>query len=476
MDSKSSDDDRLTEVKSEMETKKQISREVNDTTKLHSSSDLPSIFKLNTNCFREVFDWLSLKDLIAIGQTCKHLQRIAGDLFQLNYVAKCGRGQNDGIYILSLQSNIFGQYIQKISISGDHLRAYQFVGKNCNANSIKHFRAYGSLPINGFEYIEGILKGIEVLEMNECFINGEFYEDYLKYCPNLKSLNITRSGRVHNKSIIIGSGNEWLLRQYPSIKHFELAEIHGLEQNELQTFFMQNPNVQTFSTDSRGFWQNRYAFLQSNITINTLSVDIYQTKLYDSNGQPISMVESVYQLLVELHKQQFYEHLHLYMVFISQENISKLCTLEAIEMLNGDIIRMDRFMPDVKVFAVWCGDEIFNIENVPANLPNLERIHMWKVTSSTILPFVRSSSKLRQIRIGSLKDLMEFKHFDMSVWNAERRKCVGACKLFIYINEDAYLAAKWAMKSIDFELVGLKRLESNEWEELCSRTKYFKSF
>lgn len=203
-------------------------------------------------------------------------------------------------------------------------------------------------------------------------------------------------------------------------------------------------------------------------------MDMYQTKLYDSDDQPILMVDAVYELLKLLHAQGLYLHLHLYMVFISQENIAKLCTLEAIEMLNGDIARIDRYMPEVKVFAIWCGDEVLNIEDIPINLPNLERIHMWKVTSSTILPFVRSSQKLRQIRIGSLRDLNEFRHFDLSAWNAERKKCIGACKLYIYINEDAYLAAKWAMKSIDFELIGLKRLESNEWEELCSRTKYFK--
>lgn len=440
-----------------------------------SADASPSIFKLSVDCFREVFDYLPLEDLIAIGQTCKRMQRIAGDFFHSNYAAKSARGQNDGIYILSLQANIFGQYIQKISISGDQLGAYRFVGENCS-NSIKHFRAYGSLPVGGFKYIEGILKGVEVLEMNECLIGGEFYEDHLKYCPNLKSLNITRSGRIRDNSIIIGNGNEWLLRKYPSIKHFELVEFYGLKRNELKVFFDQNRNIRTFCTDSKGLWENKDSILGSDIKLDTLAVDMYQSKLFDSNDQPISMVDSVYDLLAALHARDFHKYLHLYLLFVNQLHISKLCTLGDIEMLNGDIIRIDRLLPEVKVFAVWSGDEILNIENIPVNIPNIERISMWKVTSSTILPFIRSLPRLRQIRIGSLKDLNEFKHFDLSVWSEERKRLSAASKVAIYVKEDAYLAAKWTMKSIDFEFVELKRFESSEWEELCSRTKYLKSF
>lgn len=265
---------------------------------------LPAIFKLNVDCFHEVFDCLTLKDVIAVGKTCKRLQWIAGHFINLNYASKSARGENDGIYISSLQSNIFSQYIQKLSISGDRLGAYRFVGSNCT-NSIKHLRVYGSLPLNGFEYMKEILNGVEMLEMNDCHFIGDFYENYLKYCPNVKSLNISRSGHIRDKSIIIGNGNEWMLRTYSTLEHLEFIEIYGLKANELKIFFDRNPNLRTFSTDSRGLWENRYSILESNIKLNTLAIDIYQSKLYDSNCQPLSMVDSVYEVLVVLFNQTF---------------------------------------------------------------------------------------------------------------------------------------------------------------------------
>lgn len=433
-----------------------------------------AIFKLNVDCFHEVFDWLSLKDLTAVGKTCKRLKRIAGHFIQSNYSAKSARGKNDGIYMSSLQSNIFSQYIQKISISGDRLEAYRFVGLNCAG--VKHIRVYGSLPDGGFEHIKKILQGVEVLEMNECIVKGEFHRDYLNYCPNLKSLNITRSGRIRDKSISIGTGNEWLLRKYPKLEHFELIEFYKLKMNELQIFFEQNPNVRTFSTDSRGLWENRHSILGTNIKLDTLVIDMHESKLFDSNDQPISMVDSVYYLLNELYDQGFYKHLHFYLLFVNQKHINQLCFLRGIEMLNGDIDRIDRIMPEVKVLAVWCGDEVMNLESIPSYLPNLERISMWKVSTHTVATLIQIAPQLRQIRFGTLKDLTQFRNMDLVALNKQRGKTLGARKVIIYLKEDIYLAMKWTRKSIDFNFIELRRYESNEWEEYSSRAKYIKSF
>lgn len=70
---------------------------------------LPEMFKLTIHCYHEIFDWLSLNELIAVGSTCKHLQQVAGQFFHSNYAAKNARGENDGIYVLSQQSNVFSQ-------------------------------------------------------------------------------------------------------------------------------------------------------------------------------------------------------------------------------------------------------------------------------------------------------------------------------------------------------------------------------
>lgn len=441
---------------------------------LDSSQNQPSlaIFKLNVDCFHEIFDWLSQSDLLAVGRTCKRLRKVVGLFYELTYSTKVARGENDGIYISSLRSNVFSRYIRKISISGERSGAYRYVASNCT-NSIKHFRAYGTLPDDGFECIQNILKRIEFLDMNECVIKGDFYENYLKYCPNVKTISVTRSDRIRDKAIIIGTGNNWLLQEYPKLEHFELTDLYELKMNELTTFFQRNPKIRTLSMDSRTLWENRHSIIEANLKLDTLAMDIYQSKIFNTNNQPISMVDSIYDLLTDLYKRGFYKKLNLYMIFVDQENIHKLCSLPALEMIYGDILRIDRYLPDVNAVAIWCGDEIANVEYLPGKLPNLERIAFSKINPINVMPFIRHSVHLKQIKIKRTVD--DFVCLNLIEMNKERKKLPAARKMRIYVNEEMYLATKWALKTIDFSLIELKRGTSADWEELCARSIYFKS-
>lgn len=440
-----------------------------------SIKNSPSIFMLNVYCFHEIFDWLSLKDLIAIGKTCKRLQLIAGDFFQMNYAAKSGRGENDGIYISSMQSNIFCRYIKKISISGDRLGAYQFIGSNCT-DSIKHLRVYGFLPDGGFECITNILNGVEMLEMNESFIKGEFFEKHLKYCPNVKSLSVSRSGYIQDKSIVIGTDNKWMGRTYPKLIHFELTDSFELKSNELKIFFEQNPSIRTFSTDARSLWENRRTILNTNVKLDIFVINICQSKIVDANNQPISIKDSVYNILVELYSRGFYKRLHLYVYFVDQTNLDKMFSLSAIEMLNGDVVRLEGALTDLKTLAICYGDEILNMHNIPNKLLKLERIYFSEITSDRVLSFVCYSPKLRQIKIRRVKDGNHFKILDFYALNKKREHLIGARKVTVYIKEDLYLAIKMMNNTISFSLIELKRFETAEWEELSARSRYFKSF
>lgn len=433
-----------------------------------------AIFKLDVDCLHEILDYLSQNDIIAISQTCKRLQRVAGDFFRTNYIAKVARGKNDGIYISSIKSNAICQYIQKISIKGNQLKAYQFVGENCTS-SIKYFRVYGALPEGGFELLKDLLKTVEVFEFNECFLEGEFYENCLKYCPNVNTLSVTRSDRVRDKSTIIGSGNEWLLRKYSKLQNFELTESYKLKTNELKVFFEQNSNIKTFSTDSRTLWENRLSYMDSNAKLEKLTVDVYQTKTFDLNNHPISMIDCIYYFLYELYKRGFYRRLQYLMLFISPENVEKLFSLRGIEMICGDVVRFDRPLTHVKMISIWCGDEILNLNDLPRKLPNLERVGFAKISFNNILPFIRQSPKLRKFKIKSFldKDLI---CLDLILLNKEREKLVGARNLIIYVEEDIYLATKWKLGTTNFNLIEVRRSHAMEWDVSSIKFNYFKSF
>lgn len=436
---------------------------------------IPAIFTLNIDCFYEIFDWLSLKDLIAVANICKRVQKIAGDFFQLNYIAKSARVENDGIYISSIPANVFSQYIQKVSISGDRLGAYRFIQSSCT-RSIKQMRVYGCLPDGSFEHIKEILKGIEVLELNECIISGDCFTDYLKYCPNLKSLSVSRSTEFRNRATVIGAQNDWLLRNYPTIEHFELTELHELQLPELKGFFEQNPNVRTFSTDAKSLWVNRELLKAANVKLDIFVINICLSKIVDSNKRLISIKDSIYKLLVELHECGFYRRLHLYVYFVEQKDVDLLLTLSAIEMLNGDVIRVGRHLETVKASCICYPDEILNIECLPINCLNLERIYLSEVTSDRLLPLIQYLAKLKVIKINQLKDKPFFRQLNLSAMNKEREKLIDARKLRIYVREDVFLATKWTKRCVNFSLIELKRFEAFEWIELCARSRYFKTF
>lgn len=434
-----------------------------------------AIFKLNIGCFFDIFDWLSLKDLIAIASTCKRLQEIAGKFYQINYQAKSARCENDGLYISRIPANIFSEYIRKISISGDRLAAYRYIGLNCG-DSIKQIRVYGSLTHSSFQQISGILNGVEALEFNDCIITDEFYENYLKLCPNLKSLSVSRSSKSRDSGTVVGTTNNWLCQSYPTIEHFELSELHDLELNELKVFFGKNPNIRTFSTDAKSLWINRDVLKQTNVKFDTFAINICLSKIVDTNYRLIKLKDSIYQLLIELYERGFYERLHLYVYFVEQPDIDLLLSLNAIEMLNGDVVRVDRPLYNVKASCVCYPDEILNINCLPNNLLNLERIYFFEITFDRILPLIYGLAKLKVIKISQLKDKDQFGKINLMALNERRKQLKGAYKVRIYVREDVFLATKWTVNAVDFDFIELKRFEAFEWTELCARAKYFKTF
>lgn len=434
----------------------------------------PPLFKLNMDCFHEIFNFLSLDEIIYVGKTCTKLQRVAGDFFRANYVGMCGRCENGAISIATKQINVFSQYMRKIAFYGDRLDAFRYAAINCTKAT--QIRVHGMLPTRGFDYIRSMLEGIEVLEMDECTINYEFYANYLKYCPNLKSLSIARSNQHRDNPNIVGCNNEWMQRNYKNLKHFELTELRELKPNELIEFLKRNPNIRTFTIDARSLWENRHSILGSGIKLEKMALDICQTKMIDSENATITTKDEFYDLLLALHEREFYKWLHLHILFVDQETLDKMMTLTGLEMIAGDIVRIDRPLYDLKVIVVWCGDEILNVNHMPNDVPNLERIYFHKVIFRRILAFIQHSVNLRTIKIRHILDQDDFRKIDLSQLNDDRNRLHRPCKVSIFLNENIYLAMKWAHDRIDFGLIEIKRYESQEWDDLSAKSRYFNGF
>ncbi|XP_055301901.1 uncharacterized protein LOC129568254 [Sitodiplosis mosellana] len=439
---------------------------------LKNDAASPAIFKLDIDCFHEIFDWLQLHDVTSFGRTCKRLQQVAGDFYRSNYVSKRIIAESGG-YILYHDLNIFTPYIEKISICGNNSEVYDFVGIKCK--SIREIRLGNNLPEDAIERIKNVLKKVEVIEMNECTFRQEFYEYFLKQCPKLKKLSVKRSYKIRNKAIIIGSDNDWLLRKYPTLEHIELTDIYEFQMNELNNFFELNHNVRSLSIDSASLEANQDLFLSSNTKLEKLTVEFSSQNL----SKPVN------DLLAQLHERNFFKHLLVYFRFDPQENLEQMFAMPfstSLESLNFEIpwpnrmINIDICSKNLKVLGINNANKILNIEALPRKLPNLEKIYFGEANPKEIWPFICGSVKLKTIKILNMvhsDGIYSFSEFpDVQKMNEKRKMLAGARKVVIYICERLLLVSKWAKKATNLDLIELRRFESIEWNDLNSHFRH----
>lgn len=116
------------------------------------------------------------------------------------------------------------------------------------------------------------------------------------------------------------------------------------------------------------------------------------------SGNHLQIKDPMHTLLLEvLYTCSFYKRLHLYLFLVDQENLDRLVTLSGLEMLSGDIHRIDSSLVDLRRLSICFGDELTNIEN----LPNLDHIYFTNVTTTHLLPVIYCSPNLRIIKIRS---------------------------------------------------------------------------
>lgn len=104
---------------------------------------------------------------------------------------------------------------------------------------------------------------------------------------------------------MIGTRNDWLLRQYPILEHFEMHI--GINHEEplqyvadLLAFFVRNPQIRIFSIDSKFLEENHRSLLESNIKFDRLDIHM------DHRLHLICNLTNI------LYENNFYKQLHLF--------------------------------------------------------------------------------------------------------------------------------------------------------------------
>lgn len=411
-----------------------------------NESSPPKIFKLNVDCFENLFEWFSLSELLLFRSTCKRMKKVVDYYIKLNYPQLqylIVRNRRHLSNICDTQSNSF-EWIKYLSIESVELN---------------------DINING---IKPILNRLEGLKLQIVRINGDLYEMLLKYCPQLKHLNLLTNTTA---DMIIGTSNEWLCRQYPTLEHIEIHTVHYafVVKNqqplpyivELQHFFQLNPQIRIFSVDLDYLRLCERILLESNIQFDRLVIYVYH------------YMQSICNFMNVLHEHGVYKQLHLYnndveFTHVVGYNFSTFNNLEKIHFHTLPVDFTTTVVTSIKELSTRWFDILADIPKIIVeNFINLKCVDIEYAQLDDIRSFVCHAPKLKQIRAVSVLD--ESLSIDSFIeMNEERKKLVRPCKVEIHIGEQLFLKFKWTTK-IKFSLIELKRGDAREMRRLFYR-------
>lgn len=433
---------------------------------------------LNNDCLKEIFEWLSLDDIIQIGQTCKRIKQASGE-----YIPKyCGIPlivRRTGIIYRHRSFNIFNNYIRKVFIPenfieiSNPIEPYRYVGVNCP--SLKEIRLKGYIPKMGINFIKSLLNRIKVVDLSECSIRKEFYTSFLIHCLELESLSVTKSNNFSETSAIIGTGNDWMKRTYPTLKHFELRNINILKENELHTFFYMNPNVRSFSIDSQSLVINKNIFLTIDAKLDKLAIE------FDAK----SNLQIIQNLLDEMYVRGFFKKLHFYCHArngpVAVNSIFTPRVMESLEMLHGPFISINiipenyHLLKNVTTLVLHVLRPNHDLTQLTVQLPNLERVSIRAATTDQFSPFIYKSPKLRALTVHSVSNCMFLTNYQggirLSVLNERRSWLKEACKVVLYLDETFALWYKRRYR-IKYPFIEMSRYDWFNWKDLNAEFKH----
>lgn len=403
------------------------------------------IFKLNAICCDDLFEWLSIKDLDSLGQTCRRMHRLTGLYFQENCKKTPIRCYNKEIL-----------YNDNVKLSGliPYVQSVEFDAR-CKKKDFKSIADCDSLREIGLcnvkldtavlNYIKEKLDQIETISFWSSSSEIQFYADFLKLCPNLKKLCYKHC---------VPMESDWMCHEYPKIEHISLSRLNHTSSEHLKIFLKKNPHLQRFDTCQENLLEHRGIFINSNLKLDVLQ--IFLSNNTSAWGDTFSLVNRLYD-------DQFYKRLEC--IIHHQEVIDQIGTLCGLEKLIISFqvpIVWPKIITSLKKLIYCYGDRnIDALEAMTVSFPNLQKVHLAEIsTIDQLLPFIRRLPKLKELSVSQCHPIGF--EIDILTLNEERKKLAGTCKVIIYLSEDAYLATKMAPKNlyIKHELIDIKRIYS----------------
>lgn len=427
----------------------------NDVTKNQS----PHFNQFTMDGWSKVFDYLSLRDIIATSETCKQMQQIGGEYFRKKFTGlPChfyGCGPNFDTSELSRPD--FLRFIDTVEINGQAEDLLQFPHVN-SYNSITSLQLCFFTPTEedapGFASISN--SNIECIELYRCCFECDPYENFLKNCPKLRHLRIDKT----YFDPISGGPQRIFGQKFPALQRLQYTRTDSEpEPPELGRFLELNPNVKCLQLDSDDFWSNR-ALLETLKTQDRQkhSLDCLVIEMESTEMATVEFAD----LLKAFYGHGFYKKLHLAIYWVEEDfdyqpfynGIKSLHAFEVLytQIFNEDIVHL----VDLRELHLMELDEKVDLTPLAVNLVKIERLWI-EGTENQLVAFLRHSKMLKTV-VFELKD--KNSGMDLITMNCERAKLQPTGKISIGIDENPYLTTKWRVKDAELEWIDLARKET----------------
>lgn len=403
----------------------------------------------------KVFDYLSLRDIIAVSETCKAMQLIGGEYFRKTFHGQscCFDGCEPSFETSSLKRLDFLRFVDTVQINGqmEDLQQFPHVNKFNSITTLQLcFFCVEQYP-NGFENISN--DNVECIELYRCCIECDLYDIFLKNCPKLKHLRVDKT----YFEPISGGIKSIFDHTYPALQRMQYTRND--ENSDLCGFLEQNPGLNCLQIDAEDFWSNRNALELSHTKRRGLDCFVIEIESTAIEGDEFTNV------LEAFYEHGFYKKLHLAVYWISddydyqplfdgmqalQQPLDVLHT----EIFNENIARLI----DLRELHLMELDAEVDVMPLALQLIEIERLWI-EGTTNQLQPFLQHSKSLKSV-VFELKGRNDGSGLNLAAWNRERGKLQPPGKVSIGVDENLYLTTKWMVKNSELRAIELARKET----------------
>lgn len=412
--------------------------------------------QLYLDCFEELFEYLPIRELLALRQTCKRMKKVV-DV----YIKEFHPAVAFGFGLIELVPKNAGKYQ---NLSPNDVNMIKQV-----AIRSEDFRKGKFTSFFEIENVKQILGQVETVNIDfMSFYEEKFYDKFLKHCPKIKKLSI--AGVDVDRNCGTEWEFEWLVQQYPHLetlemKRFDLGCPMGtFSIHEFKQFFPLNPNFRVLTIPSIVLPQNDYYLKHESFEVLNLMVQMIQY-------QPD--IDAISEILHKWYERGCYKRLNIYAFESSDDEIDYIIDLPAIEKFyfesSDEMANIPPLPPSIKEIGFGGVVDFSEAEMLTSKLAYVERIYLKRAGIKNIMPFVASCPRVKKIRIVEFQtENGENGPIDIAALNAERERGLSnsANKITIYVDERNFLATKWAAMPTDCSMVQLKRHTASKWEHV----------